>query len=200
MSGKRVNLDLGLVSLPLGEGRGRHDDGFRPPEEADRDDVSRLEALLGRGGRGDGRPGEDAPPQEAAALSGPSTAARTAATLAQAGAEIERLWIAHGAQGAERKGETADAQPAQGPREARLRMRPGILADTTVCIHVDGGRLGVGTHVGCEATRRWLEAELPALARTLEQRLRGPLHLLVRGVGAAQPIHACLDWPGRGRR
>ena len=180
MTGRRVDLNLGLVSLPLGEDRRQGEHESPAQRQADPDDVARLQAVLGREAPAQAADGTPAQPETGGAPPSRLTPGMADGDgHARTGAEIERLWVANG---------------ALGLREVRLRMRRDILPDTTLRIFESGARLQIELYVGCEATRRWLAADLPVLARTLGRRLRHPLHLLVSGVGAAQPAVTCIDW------
>lgn len=191
MSGKRVQVDLGQIAMPVGEHRGH---GMVPGKGADGADVAKLQAILRRPVVQDRPAGAQsgvdllaaAPDKGAQAL--PQQAVDLPAGVGQeqehdvykVGAELERLWMSNG---------------AHGQREVRLRMRAHILPHTAVRLFEGQGRLQVEMSVSNEATRCWLVASLPGLGMSLGQRLLRPLRLSVLGRAPAVPSCDGFDWP-----
>jgi hypothetical protein len=212
MTGKRIQVDLGQMSMPVGEDRSSDfspGNGSQRGADADRGDVDRLRAILrGRGGNrsnvgigglgatpdlaGTGAPafgptGLDAVPTPAPPEEGPliaETGRRGDFTVDRIGEELESLWIGDG---------------TRSRREVRLRLRRQVLPHTSVRLFEAAGRLQVDMTVGQEDIRIWLAGRLPALAESLGARLSRPLRLVVTGVRPARLESDSVDWPAGSR-
>lgn len=197
MTGKRVQLDLGQIAMPVGEDRS----GGQAGGVASGSDVARLQAILRRPAVQD-RPhsGQSATDLWSVMAQAAGTRelqlpaevlATTAAAAdgqgdfmqqdpAQIGAELESLWVCNG---------------AHGLREVRLNLRKEILPHTSVRLFEASGRLQVDMRVADESTRRWLAGTLPQLAASLGERLARPLSLRVSGLPPARPENSVVEWP-----
>jgi hypothetical protein len=151
-----------------------------PPEQADRSDVDRLQAIMRRLPEHADMAADLPQPFPAPAALHDERPPLEAGDTVQIGAEIERLWVGDG---------------TSGVRQVRVRLRRELLPDTSVRLFEEGGRLHVDMTVGSEPTCRWLSAQLPSLGAGLGERLGRPLRLVVRGVRAAAGGMTVFNWP-----
>jgi len=184
MIGNKTAVNLGLVSLPLGDER--RDDGTpRASNQASPQDVERLQALLGGSAR---------------------TGAHAGTPEHLTHAELERTHVVNdeAALGPaqlqrERVGEAlallCQTEKLGCGRVLRLNLHADILPDTVLQMVDSGTCLHIDLEVGCNATRRWLASKLPQLAEQLGQRLQRPLRLRVGGAGLEAGQTLVQEWP-----
>ncbi len=177
MSKKRMEVDMGTMALPVGEGRGAADDG-PSPEAADPLSVSRFRQAM------------DQPPRQHVMadlqdreLPSPFALLGAAEPVAPMSAEdfgamVERMWTSDG---------------AIGVREVRMTVHRQILPDTSVRLYEVGGRLQVDLSVTADATRQWLASALPALAGDLGKRLNRPVRVAIVAAHGLPAVSS--DWP-----
>jgi hypothetical protein len=184
MTGPRMQVDLGPMSMAVGEAR--HESGWTGLHGADADAALRLKDLLARGTPQHSGPQQMAAHAGSAALPAiePDRAARFHAHSEsdQLGPELERLWL------------SVSGAPAAA-REINVQISPHILRDTWLRMADVGGRLHIEFTVGDAQTQAWLNARLAPLAEDVGSRLSRALSIAVRGryPEARQPV--CLNWP-----
>jgi len=180
MIGNKSEVNLGLVSLPLGDER-RDSAPPRVGRDASPEDVARLQALLG--------PSEH-PPDSGGHL---QHAELERTPLANDEGTLAERHLNH-----ERVGEALALLCQAGnpgcARVLRLNLHADILPDTVLQIVDTGACLRIDLEVGCAATRKWLASRLPDLAEQLGQRLQRPLRLCVSGVGQAFEQALVREW------
>lgn len=183
MIGNKTAVNLGLVSLPLGDER-RDSAAPCASNEASAEDVARLRALLGdsahAGAPASPDPGGTLPHAELERTHLVNDEAALAA------AQLQR----------ERVGEALallcrTENPGCG-RVLRLNLHADILPDTVLQMVDTGACLHIDLEVGCAATRQWLASKLPELTEQLGQRLQRPLRLSVGGEAGQALVR---EWP-----
>ena len=100
-------------------------------------------------------------------------------------AAVQELWVAHGADG----------------RELRLRVQPlgHLLADTSLRMVEEGGRLAIEFDAGEGESRAWLSQRLRGLAGHLGRQLDRPLRVSLSSPPFARaadaPASESVQWP-----
>ncbi|MGI4847198.1 MAG: hypothetical protein ACRYGK_03545 [Janthinobacterium lividum] len=198
MSGTRVDVDLGQMSMPVGDSR-RHALAIGRVDGAA---VAHLQALMRRAPA----PDWSAVPQTAVPVDVAGGAEHSANGLAPRDAEplgtaaspavgMPAGRLADELQGAMESLWVGDVTRGQRNVRLRLRLRREILPDTALHLFEDGGRLVVDMRVANEQVRQWLAGTLPALAATLGGRLARPLVITVAGVPPAGRSSHSVHWP-----
>ena len=110
----------------------------------------------------------------------------TGAADAEAGAladAVQQLWVMHGADG----------------RELRLHGLRELLADTSLRMVEEAGRLAIEFDTGSSESRAWLAQRLRGLAEHLGRHLDRPLRLSVSSAPFArspdEPAQDTVHWP-----
>lgn len=200
MSGRRIAVDLGPLSLSLVEGGAPAVSGQEAAARVD--DVLRLRSLMRQGSgahRPQASPGADdvagggcpvgADTNTTDMKGGPAaTYAPGMATLDDARVELLAFELSAALQAAQRM-QTGRAS------EVRLVLRPTVLRDAELGVVDRDGMLEFSLWVGHDDDCRWLALQLPRLARVLGERLRRRLWLRLFDGVRRQQLLAEQAWP-----
>jgi hypothetical protein len=183
MTKKKVDVDLGPISFPVGEDT---KEPKHPPSQndLDQDSVLRFRAMMERPIQGRPMVTEDLDLPTPFSLLGAPDPKRSHDT-AEIGMEIEHLWVGDG---------------VDGIREVLVGIAREVLPETSVRLYEGDGRLQIHMTVGGEATRIWLASELHNLTLDLGERLQRPLRVAVLNVNSTESALASCDWPEDFRR
>ena len=181
MSGRRIAVDLGPLSLSLLDGGASYVSGQQVAARSD--DVLRLRSLMRQGAGAHAAhvsPGADSAAAKSPTgsdsaptgmTSGPAAMPATAmATLDEAQVE----WLAFELSAALM---AAPLLHTQKSADIRLALRPTVLRDAELGVVDRDGTLEFSLWVGNDDDCQWLAAQLPRLARTLGERLRRRLRM-----------------------
>jgi hypothetical protein len=180
MTRRKVDVDLGLMSLPVGEDT-RFDHRHFKQSGADPIGVARFRSVFDRQShkQHESEAGNNFPSPLSLLTEKDGTASVEAESVS---ADIEYLWGAIG-------------DGVTGTREVVVGLRREILPETTIHLFEAGGRLQIELNVGKAATRMWLASELRNLTSGLGGRLNRPLRVLVTAMRGSDRSASSIDWP-----
>ncbi len=195
MSGRRISVDLGPLSLVLCDGVGP---SFPSNGSACGDDVLRLQSLMraGRDAPGINAPGVSERDDEGGhASEGLISAARLGTqgasgmpTLDDAHVELLAFELSAALQ-------ARQAIPVDASEKVRLALRPAVLRDAELGVTDCDGTLEFSLWVGNDDDCQWLALQLPRLACAMGDRLRRPMRMRVFEAGRQQLMLAEASWP-----
>lgn len=177
MSGRSKSVDLGPISLPLGESPTL--DGMEGSAVLQRD-VQKLNRLLKAGMSNHGLDKNT----QTQSLSQPS------GLHACHPKEIDAMTTL-----VEHMDKLAQTSQIEGRREAHLSIRETLLAEAKLTAFEEDDRLIFEIRIGNEASFNWLSGKLPWLVRYVGERLNRPLRVIVYATTEKDTPPIFYDWP-----
>lgn len=185
MTGKRSTVDLGPMSLPVG-------DSVNFPEsylvKARALDINKLNDLMREGGHQNTVSIE---PEEGLNL--PNANLQQFSAALQDAKKVDAL----SEKIASVVPKTSSAVKGQAAAGIEIRIRETLLPETTLTVREADGKLSFDVWVGHADTRRWLVQKLPAVVQQVGQRLNRPLQITVFDPWCRQEAIAQCVWPSK---